>query len=148
MINKNIDYDVLIKEVGKCCLSKDFCGTCNKESCLVGYCEQSLLTTFKNKDEFLDNGIESIPYEDTKLYDEDKLVNAISFILHQCKNCQLYHDEDCIINIIRCSLEVALLGDYIDYKGSTLMYFKDLESKNKEVSQKIFNSFKQHNQIS
>lgn len=145
MLNKNIDFNGLISEVGKCCLSEDYCGTCNKDTCLVGYCEQSLLTTFKNKDEFLDDGIDGIPYEDTKIYDEDKLTNAIGFILNQCKNCQLYHDEDCIINIIRSSLEVALLGDYIDYKGSTLMYFKDLENKNIEISQRVFKAFNKHN---
>ncbi|NLX61397.1 MAG: hypothetical protein GXZ06_02585 [Tissierellia bacterium] len=141
MLSKNINYNGLIEKVGKCCLSKEHCGTCIKDTCLVGYCEQSLLTALKNKDEYIDNGLEGIPYEDTKLYDEDKLVNAIAFILNECKNCQLYHDEDCIINIIRSSLEVALLGDYMDYKGSTLVYFKEVEEKNKELSQRIFKIF-------
>ncbi|NLW23588.1 MAG: hypothetical protein GXY88_10125 [Tissierellia bacterium] len=144
MLNKNIDYNGLIAEVGKCCLSEDFCGRCDKKSCLVGYCEQSLLSAFKNKDEYLDDGLDYIPYEDTKIYDEEKLINAIAFILNQCKNCQLYHDEDCIINIIRSALEVALLGDYMDYKGSTLIYFKELKDKNEEVSKRIFNAFNQY----
>lgn len=144
LLNKNLDFNGLIEKVGKCCLSEDYCGTCSKESCLIGYCEQSLLTAFRNKDEYLDNGLEGIPYEDTKLYDEDKLVDAIAFILHECKNCQLYHDEDCIINIIRSALEIALLGDYLDYKGSTLIYFKDLEDKNKAISQRVFKIFNEY----
>ncbi|QUH19012.1 hypothetical protein [Alkaliphilus sp. B6464] len=144
-MDKNIDFNGLIGEVGKCCLSEESCGTCEKGTCLVGYCKQSLLTAFKQKDEFIDNGMDDIPYEDTKLYDDEKIINSIGFILNQCKNCQLYHDEDCIINIIRCSMEVALLGDHIDYKGSTLMYFSDLGNKNKEISQKIYSAFKQVN---
>lgn len=144
-MDKNINFNGLIEEIGKCCLSEEFCGTCEKEACLVGYCKQSLLTAFKQKDEFIDNGMDDIPYEDTKLYDDERIISAIGFILNQCKNCQLYHDEDCIINIIRCSMEVALLGDHIDYKGSTLMYFSDLGNKNKEISQRIYSAFKQVN---
>jgi hypothetical protein len=40
-------------------------------------------------------------------------------------------------------MEIALLGDYIDYKGSALIYFVDLDNKNKEVSQRIHSAFKQ-----
>src|SRR5690554_6327054 len=101
--------------MGKCCLTEEVCGACDKDLCLVGYCEQSLITAFKNQDEFIDNGMDGIPYDDTKLYDDEMIINTIGFILNQCKNCQLYHDEECIINIIRSSMEVALLGDYIDY---------------------------------
>ncbi len=144
-MDKNIDFNGLIQEIGKCCLSEESCGSCDKEVCLVGYCKQSLLTAFKQKDEFIDNGMEDIPYQDTKLYDDEKLVNSIGFILNQCKNCQLYHDDDCIINIIRSSMEVALLGDYTDYRGSALMYFSDLGNKNKELSQRIYSAYKNFN---
>ncbi len=144
-MDKNIDFNGLIQETGKCCLSEESCGTCKKEACLVGYCKQSLLSAFKQQDEFIDEGMDYIPYEDIKMYDEERLINTIAFILNQCKNCQLYHDDDCIINIIRSSIEVALLGDYVDYKGSTLMYFTDLGNKNKEISQKVYSAFKQNN---
>ena len=114
-MDKSIDFNGLIEEVGKCCLSEEVCGSCDKSECLVGYCKQSLLTAFKQKDEFIDGGMDDIPDEDTKLNDDEKLINSIGFILNQCKNCQLYHDEDCIINIIRSSMEVALLGDHTEF---------------------------------
>lgn len=66
-----------------------------------------------------------------KVYDEEQLINAIAFILNKCKNCQLYHDDQCVINIIRSCIEIALLGDCPD-NGSTFMYFADLNNKNKE----------------
>ncbi|MCC5910414.1 MAG: hypothetical protein JJT76_08265 [Clostridiaceae bacterium] len=139
----NIDFNGLIQETGKCCLSPSSCGACQKENCLVGYCKQSLLTTFKQQDEFIDGGMEDIPYNDIKVYDEEALVNAIAFALNQCKNCHLYHDEDCVINIIRSSIEIALLGQEQDYKGSSLVYFKDLQSMNKEMAEKIYVKFKE-----
>ncbi len=141
----NINYDKLIEEVGKCCLSEEYCGTCNKQTCLVGYCEQVLLTALKNNNEFIQDGIEHIPYSDTKLYDDETLIQAIALILNECRNCQLYHDEECIINIIRSCLEIPLLGDYIDYRGSVLMYFMDLNNKNKEISQRIHEEFNKIN---
>lgn len=144
-MDKNINFNALIEKTGKCCLTKEACGSCKKEECLVGYCEQSLLSAFKAQDEFIDDGMDYIPYEDTKIYDEEKFIEAIAFTLNQCKNCQLYHDDDCIINIIRSSLEVGLLGDYIDYKGSTLMYFTDLGNKDKEISARVYSAFKQNN---
>ncbi|KNF08384.1 hypothetical protein CLPU_7c00120 [Gottschalkia purinilytica] len=141
-MNRHIDFNALIQEIGKCCLSEDHCNSCQKDDCLIGYCEQSLLTCFKQQDEFIDGGMDRIPYNDTKIYDEEALINSIIFILNQCKNCQLYHDEDCIINIIRSAMEVALFGDALDYKGSNFMYFADLERTNKEISKKILSVFK------
>lgn len=86
-----------------------------------------------------------IPYEDTKLYDDERLIDAVAFIVNQCKNCQLYHDEECIINIVRSSMEILLLGDHMDYKGSNLLYFSDLSQRNKEISDKIYTAFKNIN---
>jgi len=72
----------------------------------------------------------------TKLYDEEDPINAIAFILNECKNCQPYHDDQCVINIIRSCMEIALLGYYLEYKGSTFIYFADLNDKNKEIAKK------------
>ncbi|MCM8900457.1 hypothetical protein KVG29_04345 [Caldicoprobacter algeriensis] len=140
-MNKNINYDRLIEQVGKCCLTEDFCGTCQKEACLIGYCKHVLLKAFKQHNEFIDGGMDNIPSFDTKLYDEEDLINAIAFILNECKNCQLYHDDECVINIIRSCMEIALLGDYLEYKGSTFLYFADLNNENKEIAQRIFEAF-------
>lgn len=140
-MNEGINYNQLIEQIGKCCLTEDFCDTCQKEKCLIGYCKHTLLEAFKNRNEFIDGGMDKIPSFDTKLYDEEELINAIAFILNECKNCQLYHDDQCVINIIRSCIEVALLGDYLEYKGSTFMYFADLNKKNKEIAQRIFEVF-------
>ncbi|MBU5436510.1 hypothetical protein KQI42_00740 [Tissierella sp. MSJ-40] len=141
-MSKVIDFNGLIKEVGKCCLTEKNCGTCYKEECFIGYCEQCLITCLKNQDEFIDEGIDNIPYEDTKIFDEELIISAIAFALKQCKNCQLYHDEECIINIVRSALEVALIGEHLDYKGSNFIYFSDLQAKNKDIAQKVYDTFK------
>ncbi|OEF97798.1 hypothetical protein BHF68_13245 [Desulfuribacillus alkaliarsenatis] len=136
-----INYEELISQLGECCITD--CGICKKDECLVGYCKQSLTSCLKQKDEFLDGGMEGIPYNDSKIYDNDSIINSLASLLLQCRNCNVYHDDECIINITRSSLEIILLGDYQDYKGSTLVYFNDLKSVNKEIADKVLASFQQ-----
>jgi len=131
----------LIKEIGNCCLGEESCGKCEKENCLIGYCKKCLLTVIKQKDDFIDGGTENIPYSDVKIYDNEVLVDAIGFLLNQCRNCNLYHDKDCIINIIRECLEIILFGDSQEYKGSVLIYLNDVKSVNNEMADKILKSY-------
>lgn len=135
-----IDIEGLMQEVGKCCLGEN-CNSCRKEQCLVGYSKKSLLTILKQQNEFIDGGMLGIPGSDTKLYDDESIIETMAFLLHQCRNCNLYHDEECIINIIRSSLEIILFGEYQEYKGSTLLYFGDIKMSNAEVAEKLLKAF-------
>lgn len=137
----NINFENLITEVSKCCLGEEECGTCQKEACLIGYCKKSLTTSLKQQSEFIEGGMKSFPYNDTKLYDDEMATDAIGFLLNQCKNCNLYHDEECIINIVRSALEIILLGDIQEYKGSALFYLSDIKNVNEEVASKIHEAF-------
>ncbi|MDF2876724.1 MAG: hypothetical protein K0R22_3407 [Sporomusa sp.] len=140
-----MQIDSLISEIGKCCLEEELCDQCKKEKCLIGFCKKSLLTVLKQKSEFISNGMHDIPYSDTKVYDTDAVINSIGFLLNQCRNCNVYHDDECIINIIRASLEVILLGEVQEYRGSTLMYLGDIQKVNSEVAAKILHSVQQRN---
>lgn len=142
-MSTTINYEKLISQVGKCCLTEDSCGPCEKENCLIGYCKQSLLTCLKQKEEFLDAGMEKIPYDDIKVYDNDRIIQSLAFLLHQCRNCNVYHDEECIINIIRSTFEIILLGEVQEYKGSTLMYLNDIKSVNPAEAEKVLTAFQQ-----
>lgn len=136
-----INFEGLMKEISKCCLGEEQCGSCQREDCLIGYCKKGLISSLKEQSEFIDDGMEGIPYNDTKMYDDEVMVEAIGFLLNQCKNCNLYHDEECIINIVRSALEIILLGDSQEYKGSTLFYLGDIKNVNAEMADKIFQAF-------
>ncbi len=135
-----LNVEGLIGEISNCCLGK-VCTSCHQEECLIGYCKKSLLTVLKQNNEFIDDGMQQIPLNDTKVYENDTVIDAIGFLLNQCRNCNVYHDDECIINIVRSSLEVILLGESHDYKGSTLMYLNEIKSRNEEMAGKIFASF-------
>ncbi|WP_341878021.1 hypothetical protein [Defluviitalea saccharophila] len=142
-MSTSINYEGLITQIQKCCLTEEICGECVKEKCLVGYCKKCLTTCLKSNDEFIDHGLDHIPYDDTRVYDDEVIIKALGFLLHQCRNCNAYHDEECIINIVRSAFEVILLGEPQEYKGSTFLYLNDIKNVNEEFSQKIFHAFDQ-----
>lgn len=136
-----VDIDSLINKVSKCCLGESQCGICDMKNCLIGYCKKVLTTSLKENTEYIDGGVDNIPYFDTKIYDEVDVTDAIGYLLNQCRNCNLYHDEACIINIIRCALEIILLGEAQEYKGSVLIYLNDIKKVNEKAANNIFQAF-------
>ncbi|BCJ96897.1 hypothetical protein acsn021_44660 [Anaerocolumna cellulosilytica] len=139
----SFNYDSLISQVQHCCLTENTCGKCQKEACLIGYCRQVLLTCIKQNGAMVDGGMEHIPFGDMRLYDDETIINALAYMLHECRNCNTYHSEECIINILRSTFEIILLGEAQEYKGSTLVYLNDIKSVNPEIADKIFQAFKE-----
>lgn len=138
---KNINYDSLIEVVSNCCLKETNCESCQKEKCLIGYAKKSIMYALKNNEEFIDEGLEGLPIYDVKTYDEEIALRSIGKMLKQCKNCNVYHDEDCIINIVRSALEIIIFGENHEYEGSVLMYLKSISNHDKEIALKIKEHF-------
>lgn len=136
-----INYEGLIEKIGQCCLTENSCGVCQKSSCLIGYCKQTLLGCLKQNSDFVDDGMVNIPYDDVRIYDTETIINALAHLLHECRNCNVYHDEECIINVVRSTFEIILLGEANDYNGSTLLYLNDIKGKNPVIAGRIFNAF-------
>lgn len=140
----NIDYEGLIAKIGDCCLD---CEVCENEQCLIGYCKKSLMTALKQNDDFIDDGLDALPLDDTKIYQEEKIIDFIGFLLNQCRNCHVYHDEDCVVNIVRSALEVILLGEPQEYRGSNVKYLQELAGVNKKLTDRILVAFQKYKKI-
>lgn len=136
-----VNVEGLINEVSKCCLGESQCGKCDMDNCLIGYCKKMLTTSLKENTEFIDGGVDNLPYYDTRFYDQVDVTDAIGYLLNQCRNCNLYHDEACIINIIRSALEIILLGKTQEYNGSVLIYLNDIRKINESVADNILEAF-------
>lgn len=128
-------------------MGEETCGGCENRKCLIGYCKECLLTALKQSDDFIDGGTEEIPNSDVKIYDNEVLIDTIGFLLNQCRNCNLYHDEDCIINIVRQCLEIILFGDTLEYKGSVLIYLADIKSVNSDIADKILDAYNKRKEM-
>lgn len=143
-MSTHFNYDGLIQKVSACCLSEEQCGTCDKENCLIGYGKECLMSCIKNKSDYILHGMDNLPVQDTRVYDVDTVVQGIGYLLNQCRNCNLYHDEECLINIIRSIFEIILFGEAQDYMGSTLVYLNSIKTKNEELANKIYKAFQSY----
>lgn len=135
---KGIDYEGLIREIEKCCLE---CDVCELNGCLIGFCKKNLMTALKNNDEFIPGGLDNLPLGDVKVYQEENVIDFVGFLLNQCRNCHFYHDEDCIVNIVRSALEVILVGEPQEYGGSNVKYLSELKNVNSEIADKVLKAF-------
>lgn len=118
----DMDFNLVLKDLGKACLTTDYCGECLKEKCLVGYAKNCIMSCVKNNVTYVEDGFDNIPLGDIKDFDKEVLITGIADILHLCASCKENHFNNCIVNIIRSCYELDLFGDVQEYNGSALEY--------------------------
>jgi hypothetical protein len=88
------------------------------------------------------NGLKLVPTGDFKNYDPEQIAAALATINKECKNCMDSHEDNCIINVTRSSLEVALLGDHVPFSGNPLLYVMSLSEINSEMGAKVMGYYR------
>lgn len=119
----------LYNQLEKLCLTSEVCGHCSQTKCLTGFSIEMCKIILRNKKILIiRNGRKYIPYEDTRQYSKDQLIQSIAHTLALCNNCSGEHNDNCVINLIRLALNKALTGkgDRFDYKGNTMLYIMNL----------------------
>lgn len=132
--------------VNNCCLECE--SKCNGKNCLVGY-PKIIIEYFNEKHEkdFKD-GISKIPNSDIKVYEETALVDGIAETLIQCRECGTNHRKDCVIGIIRASLERALIGDNLDdFKGNAFSHIIQLSQSNSRIGNALLDKYKEKKEL-
>ncbi len=142
MLREEININAIKQAVQLCCQEKE-CVTCKGKECLVGFAKLVSEYAGAKKALSIPNGLKMVPTGDFKVYDPDDMAFALATINHECKNCQDSHDNNCVINIIRSSLEVALLGEHSDFTGNPLMYVMNLSQVNPELGEKVLSAYRQ-----
>lgn len=132
-----LDFDVIMKDLGEACLQ---CQGCEGASCLVGYAKSCVMGCIKQEAPYVPDGVENIPM-DTKLFHEEKMIEGIVNILHQCKSCKEEHYENCIVNTLRSCYEIALFGDNISYEGSAFRYLNAVNNIHPEYAKEIIDLY-------
>jgi hypothetical protein len=141
-VREQINIASIIEAVQDCCRGETECSTCTGKDCLIGFAK--LVSEFARSKNTLSipNGLKMIPTKDYKVYDTDFVATALAVINHECKNCMDNHDDNCIINIIRSTLEVALIGEHIDFSGNPLAYLINISQRNPEMGGKVMEKYK------
>lgn len=42
ILNSELNYDLVLTDLGKCCMGEQTCGECEKNNCIVGYAKESI----------------------------------------------------------------------------------------------------------
>ncbi len=128
----------LAEQCGNC-----FAGTgarCDETGCLVGF-SQKCLDHYHNGEVRIAGGVSRIPVDDLKAYDKEDGARVIAIACKWCRNCEGNHSEDCVVALCRRSMEFATIGKELEYKGSSLLYLKELAENDSELSQMVMSEF-------
>lgn len=143
---EELDDEIALKDLANICLTEDVCPECNKEECLIGYAKKCLTNCLKEKITYVENGMDYIPIDDTKIYHEEDVATGVANILKICRSCGEMHFENCIINVIRSCYEVALFGEEREYKGSSFSYLSKLHEEGKWQADLVVEAYNQKNE--
>jgi hypothetical protein len=139
---KKVDFTNLKRQVGSCCLQSEGCLRCDDGNCCINNAKRTIALFEQKRLRVIANGMETIPSFDTKVYHNIQVVDAVAESLLLCKQCKENHEKDCVINVIRASLERVLFGDNIeDYKGTILQHIMELRMANEEMADSIMNAY-------
>ena len=141
ILNSELNYDNILKDLGSSCLTKEKCGDCIKEECIIGYAKNCITKCFREDVTFVENGSDNIPVADMKFYNEEDLEQGIAHILKQCKSCKENHYDNCIVNIIRNCYEIGLFGEIQKYEGSNFRYLNQIHNSHPRIAQNVIEEF-------
>lgn len=125
-----------IKEICDECCNK---GTdkCNYRKCNIGFTSYVVKKIKDNSTYTIEDGESLIPKDDMKYYDEKIIAKGIANICKLCKECNENHSENCVIALVRRSLEYTQLKDKIAYPGNVIMYLMNVSKQKPELAELI-----------
>lgn len=136
-----IDMNFVKHAVADCCCSVTHCESCAGKQCLIGFAKLIAEYATTKKTLSIPNGMAMVPLQDVKTYDVDNVVMALAATNLSCKNCRDSHDDNCVVNILRYSLEVALLGQHIDFMGNPLSYIMAITKIDAQSGEKVLREY-------
>ena len=136
-----VDFQRLQKDLEKCCLGEEVCGTCNKQECIIGYAQNCIEACLKDQVTYVLEGDEKIPFTDFKLYYEEEMAKGIAHTLKMCRSCSEEHYDQCLISVLRNCYEIGLFGETQPYTGSNFQYLHEIHEKKERVAEDIMEAF-------
>lgn len=110
---------------------------CSYRKCNIGFADYVAKNIKNNSTYSIADGESLIPKDDLKYYDEKIVARGIANICRLCKECNENHSEDCVIALIRRSLEYTQLRDKITYPGNVIIYLMNVSKQKPELAELI-----------
>jgi len=138
----SVNFQPIRAAVDQCCKTEEECGSCEKGKCLIGFAQMAIDYAVQKRTYRIPKGNQLVPQNDTRVYYQNNLAHALAEILCQCQSCQDSHDEECVINVTRLALELALLGDNLLFTGSALQYLMAVSRTHPEHGNQMLELYK------
>ncbi|QGP92388.1 hypothetical protein MGLY_17630 [Neomoorella glycerini] len=143
MTARNVDLDKIQGVIDRCCKTEAECGTCSKAHCLIGFAQTVLAYARQKNTVRIPRGHELVPQDDFRVYYQQDLIAALVEVLLQCQNCRDNHEEECVINVTRRALELALLGENFEYEGSVSAYLMQVGRHNHDLGARLLQAYQE-----
>lgn len=126
----------VVKEICDECSHK---GTekCSYRNCNIGFVDYVAKNIKSNATYTIADGESLIPKNDMKYYNRKTVARGIANICRLCKECNENHSENCVISLLRRTLEYTQLSDRVEYPGNVLMYLMSVARQNPELAELI-----------
>lgn len=134
-----MDFNKLERTLEQCCQDCDLYETdnCEGSKCLIGFAKKVAKFSKTNGSLTISGGSTLIPANDFKMYNLDPIAHNLAETCKQCKQCRENHTDDCVVALIRKSVENTMLKENVSYPGSVLMYLMQVSKQNQDLAQKI-----------
>jgi hypothetical protein len=110
---------------------------CSYRKCSIGF-TQYVVKNIKDTSIYsIADGESLIPKDDFKYYDEKVIARGIANICRLCKECNENHSENCVIAMMRRTLEYTQLKERIEYPGNIIMYLANVAKQKPELAELI-----------
>lgn len=142
--DNNLNFSGVQNTINEICSECDLQenGNCIKSTCLIGFAA-IVVKYHQTKGTLNIPGAESlIPNKDFKVYDKDLVAAAIAETCKLCRQCRENHANNCVIALIRNSMEYAFWGKSLPYPGNILQYVNMVREKDPELAGYIMNNYK------
>lgn len=132
-------YEKIEENLNDICFECKFYNTpeCIPSKCNIGFAKNAAETAKVKGNQYIEDGLKMIPKNDTKLYNKTLIAKSIASICRVCKECNLEHNDNCIISLARKSLEITYLQEDVIFPGSTLMYIVNVAKQDQGLADEI-----------
>ncbi|MBC2580047.1 hypothetical protein [Clostridium sp. DJ247] len=125
-----------VKEICNECYHKGS-EKCNYRKCNIAFANYVVKNIKDNSTYSIADGESLIPKDYFKYYDEKIIAGGIANICRLCKECNENHSENCVISLIRRTLEYTQLKDKITYPGNIILYLMNVTEQKPELAELI-----------
>ncbi|WP_025642596.1 TMEM165/GDT1 family protein [Schnuerera ultunensis] len=134
-----VQTKVLKEAVDDICLGEGICGKCSGKDCIIGYTKR-LLQDARDKEQYYVEEKANLSKFATKNFDKTKVIEALSLIIADYMEYGMIKDEEFIVNQVKDSLELILLGRNIRFDGDLPKYIRHIKRINYSVGKNLENT--------